>query len=130
MPLSDDEDIFFADSLDLKVTTDTLNAFATYGVTDRLSKLEDVGHVTSCRKSRWTGRPRGHSISDPAGAPGQTKGTASGAAATGSRRMEPPEGRRDRVDGFATPERNVIFDINDLDERFPPYGNGTSGALA
>jgi hypothetical protein len=33
------EDIFFADSLDLKVTTDTLNAFATYGLTDRL----DIG---------------------------------------------------------------------------------------
>lgn len=31
--------IFFADSLDLKVTTDTLSAFATYGVTDRL----DIG---------------------------------------------------------------------------------------
>ena len=43
---------------------------------------------------------------------------------------EPPEGRRDPVNGFATPERNVIFDINDLDERFPPYGNGTSSALA
>jgi hypothetical protein len=31
--------IFFADSLDLTVTTDTLNAFAVYGLTDRL----DVG---------------------------------------------------------------------------------------
>jgi len=31
--------IFFADSLDVRVTTDTFNAFATYGVTDRL----DVG---------------------------------------------------------------------------------------
>jgi hypothetical protein len=34
-----DEHIFFADSLDLTVTTDTLNAFATYGLTDRL----DIG---------------------------------------------------------------------------------------
>ncbi len=33
------EHIFFVDSLDLKVTTDTLSAFATYGVTDRL----DIG---------------------------------------------------------------------------------------
>ena len=31
--------IFFADSLDVTVTTDTFNAFATYGITDRL----DVG---------------------------------------------------------------------------------------
>jgi len=31
--------VFFANSLDLKVTTDTLNAFATYGLTDRL----DIG---------------------------------------------------------------------------------------
>jgi hypothetical protein len=33
------EHIFFADSLDLTVRTDTLNAFATYGLTDRL----DIG---------------------------------------------------------------------------------------
>ena len=39
VPLPGDDHIFFADSLDLKVTTDTLNAFATYGVTDRL----DIG---------------------------------------------------------------------------------------
>jgi len=38
-PLPDGDNIFFADSLDLRVTTDTLNAFATYGLTDRL----DVG---------------------------------------------------------------------------------------
>ncbi len=28
--------------------------------------------------------------------------------------------------GFATPERNIIFDINDLDETLPAPGNGTS----
>jgi hypothetical protein len=37
--LSEGFAIFFADSLDVRVTTDTLNAFATYGITDRL----DVG---------------------------------------------------------------------------------------
>lgn len=26
---------------------------------------------------------------------------------------------------FATPERNIIFDINDFDETFPAPGNGT-----
>jgi hypothetical protein len=30
--------------------------------------------------------------------------------------------------GFATPERNVIFDINDLDETLPPHSSGTSSA--
>jgi hypothetical protein len=39
VPLFDNDQIFFADSLDLTVTSDTLNAFATYGVTDRL----DIG---------------------------------------------------------------------------------------
>jgi Putative MetA-pathway of phenol degradation len=39
VPLPPDDHIFFADSLDLMVKTDTLNAFATYGLTDRL----DVG---------------------------------------------------------------------------------------
>jgi hypothetical protein len=39
VPLPGGDHIFFADSLDLKVTTDTLNMFATYGLTDRL----DVG---------------------------------------------------------------------------------------
>ena len=33
------DNLFFANSLDLKVTTDTLNVFATYGLTDRL----DIG---------------------------------------------------------------------------------------
>jgi uncharacterized protein (DUF2252 family) len=28
--------------------------------------------------------------------------------------------------GFATPERNVIFDVNDLDETLLLLGNGTS----
>ena len=28
--------------------------------------------------------------------------------------------------GFATPERNVVFDINDFDETFPAPGNGMS----
>lgn len=35
-PIFETEHIFFANALDLKVTTDTLNVFATYGVTDRL----------------------------------------------------------------------------------------------
>jgi hypothetical protein len=39
VPWVDDDQIFFANSLDLKVTTDTVNVFATYGLTDRL----DVG---------------------------------------------------------------------------------------
>ncbi len=39
VPIAVDDHVFFANALDLKVTTDTLNAFATYGVTDRL----DVG---------------------------------------------------------------------------------------
>jgi len=39
VPVFNNDEMFFANSLDLKVTTDTLNAFATYGVTDRL----DVG---------------------------------------------------------------------------------------
>jgi hypothetical protein len=39
VPEFDNEGVFFADSLDVSVTTDTLNAFATYGVTDRF----DVG---------------------------------------------------------------------------------------
>ena len=38
-PVRNNDHIFFADALDLAVTTDTVNAFATYGVTDRL----DVG---------------------------------------------------------------------------------------
>lgn len=38
VPVFDDH-VFFANSLDLRVTTDTLSAFATYGITDRL----DVG---------------------------------------------------------------------------------------
>jgi len=38
-PFEDDFGVFFADTLDLTVTTDTLNAFATYGLTDRL----DIG---------------------------------------------------------------------------------------
>ena len=29
---------------------------------------------------------------------------------------------------FATPERNVIFDVRDFDERYPGRGNGTSNA--
>ena len=29
---------------------------------------------------------------------------------------------------FATPERSVIFDLNDLDETLPAHGNGTSSA--
>ena len=39
VPLGSTDHMFFANSLDLKVTTDTLNLFATYGVTDRL----DIG---------------------------------------------------------------------------------------
>ena len=39
VPVFGDDHIFFANSLDLQVTTDTLNAFATYGVTDWL----DIG---------------------------------------------------------------------------------------
>lgn len=39
VPVLIDDHVFFANSLDLKVTSDTLNAFATYGVTDRL----DIG---------------------------------------------------------------------------------------
>jgi uncharacterized protein (DUF2252 family) len=27
---------------------------------------------------------------------------------------------------FATPERNLVFDINDFDETLPPRGSGTS----
>ena len=38
-PLPNGDHIFFANSLDLKVKADTLSAFATYGVTDRL----DIG---------------------------------------------------------------------------------------
>jgi hypothetical protein len=38
-PEFNQEGIFFADSLDVKVTTETLNAFATYGLSDRL----DIG---------------------------------------------------------------------------------------
>lgn len=38
-PFLGDDFVFFANSLDLKVTTDTLSTFATYGLTDRL----DIG---------------------------------------------------------------------------------------
>ena len=40
--------IFYADYLDLKVTTDTLNAFATYGLTDRL----DIGVAVPINRVR------------------------------------------------------------------------------
>ena len=80
--------------------------------------MEDVEHVTSCGKSRWAGlactryltprerRARGKALRQAL--PRQDHGA-----------WDPPEGRRDPLDGFVTPERNVIFDINVLDETLP-----------
>jgi hypothetical protein len=39
LPLSETDALYFADFLDAKVTTDTVNVFATYGITDRI----DIG---------------------------------------------------------------------------------------
>lgn len=72
--------IFFADSLDLKVTTDTLNAFATYGVTDSfdigvavpVNRVEMNATLTSRVGTTLTG------INDSRPLVRETSGTASG----------------------------------------------------
>jgi hypothetical protein len=46
--LLDDVGFFFADALDLRVTTDTVNTFATYGVTDRF----DIGVAVPINRVR------------------------------------------------------------------------------